>query len=306
MSPNILCIPRYTLPAFSGFHPHDHAHNIGALLTSHPEEPNHAVFIPRDQAETSEDFVQILPYVLLVCGADIFIYSRNKKGGEERLHGKLSVGVGGHIEQQDHEEPLMAYLYGTMREIQEETGLEIPLAALQNTVLGLLHDPSTPVGRVHLGVLHALHISVDQMAAVLAHSEESMSDPRFTSIADFIESRNEDASTFGMFDGLEPWSQYALTHLWTLMNKPKPWEDAEALKRLRYLNLAACEVGRASAELLLQSKGPQWRIATENLENAIGGLTCMLGRSVGREFNAENTSRAHVALESQLASTQPS
>jgi len=304
---NILVVPRYEFErcgVFHGFCQAGQNHNIGRYLTSHPDEPRLASFMPRDQAETDERFLQVIPYCLLIHGQDIFIYSRNKKGGEDRLHEKLSMGVGGHINDGDHaDDPLLAYLEGTVRELQEEVGIEIPIQAIGGTVLGLLHDDESPVGRVHLGILHALHVSGPQMATVLACAEESMSEPRLTNI--------QELATGEEFELLENWSQWALTHLVSLMSRPKPWESADTIKSLQYLNLAACEVGRASAELLLQSKGPHWMVARENLTNAAGGFTAALERLVTIGVLSQSLVDAAAEefesqMKSQLASTQQS
>lgn len=78
---------------------------------------------------------------------------RLKKGGEPRLHGKLSIGVGGHInppdvKQDSNEKDLIAA--GAWRELSEEIHIqgEAPVR-----VVGLVNDESNPVGSVHLGVV---------------------------------------------------------------------------------------------------------------------------------------------------------
>lgn len=290
----ILCIHHSSFNKFHGFVSHSDEHNIGKYLTQHPKEPNLAHFMPRWAAENCPDNLQVIPYILFVCGSDIFVYSRNKKGGEARLHEKLSVGVGGHIEADDHaEEPIMAYLHGALREIQEEVGLEIPIQALQGTVQGLLHDSETPVGRVHLGVLHILHISPEQAATVLEKAEDTMTRPRFTPIRELHD------WMFGEgLDGnqMEPWSRWALCHLVTLISKPTPWETPAVLERLRMLNLIACEVARSSAELLMQTSGRHWLVARENLETALGGLTTVL-TSCCTNQDLDNGSIAHKGRE---------
>ena len=54
-------------------------------------------FIPRPDAENDPGYKQIIPYVVLRRGDKIFMTRRLKKGGEARLHGLMSIGVGGHI-----------------------------------------------------------------------------------------------------------------------------------------------------------------------------------------------------------------
>ena len=50
-------------------------------------------FIPRPDAENDPGYKQIIPYVVLRRGDEIFMTRRLKKGGEARLHGLMSIGV---------------------------------------------------------------------------------------------------------------------------------------------------------------------------------------------------------------------
>ena len=56
---------------------------------------NEHEYMPRAEAEGQPAFKQIIPYVILRQGDKIFVTRRLNKGGEARLHGKISIGVGG-------------------------------------------------------------------------------------------------------------------------------------------------------------------------------------------------------------------
>ena len=58
---------------------------------------DHHTFLPREQAEYDNTVRQIIPYVILRRGRHYFLLRRLKKQTETRLHEKLSLGVGGHI-----------------------------------------------------------------------------------------------------------------------------------------------------------------------------------------------------------------
>jgi len=78
----------------------------------------------------------------------VFLMHRTDAGGDPRLHGKGSIGVGGHLNPvDDGEDPLMA---GLRREWTEE--LEADWDP-EFRLVGLLNDDSNPVGAVHLGVV---------------------------------------------------------------------------------------------------------------------------------------------------------
>jgi len=60
------------------------------------------VYRNRSEAENDRRYKQLIPYVLLICNDQILRYRRGKGGQETRLHGLYSVGVGGHISDEDH------------------------------------------------------------------------------------------------------------------------------------------------------------------------------------------------------------
>jgi predicted NUDIX family phosphoesterase len=108
------------------------------------------VFIPRPEAEKSPQFKQIIPYVVLRSGAEFFLLRRTPKQTEKRLHDKLSLGIGGHIN------PGHDLLAGLHKELEEEVAIDDPF---ELTFAGILNDDSTDVGRVHLGVVYMLETS---------------------------------------------------------------------------------------------------------------------------------------------------
>jgi len=113
------------------------------------------LFIPRNQAEQDESFRQIIPYVVMRNNGQILLLLRTSKQGEKRLHDKYSLGVGGHINNSDAQKPWDAFLKGMKREITEEVDAEIHSIEY----IGIINDTSTPVSRVHLGLLYVAEVS---------------------------------------------------------------------------------------------------------------------------------------------------
>jgi predicted NUDIX family phosphoesterase len=113
-------------------------------------------FIPRAWAEDDPTYKQIIPYVLMTDGERYVSYVRGKRAGEQRLVGRRSIGIGGHINPND-DLPLFdsgyrrAYQAAVEREVAEEIVLE---GTHTDRVVALLNDDSTAVGRVHLGIVH--------------------------------------------------------------------------------------------------------------------------------------------------------
>ena len=120
-------------------------------------------FVERERAERTLAWKQIIPYTLVVRpdGDDlgVLLLRRLTGGGEARLHDKLSIGVGGHINPEDLDASRTAKARrrctglleaGSRRELAEELLLEGDVT-LQR--VGLINDDSHPVGAVHAGLV---------------------------------------------------------------------------------------------------------------------------------------------------------
>ena len=115
-------------------------------------------FIPRAAAENDPAHKQIIPYAIIACGDRVLHYVRGKKAGEQRLVAKGSIGIGGHMN--DEDESLFAldekaYRAGVEREVSEEIKIE---TNFEDRIVALLNDDTTEVGRVHLGIVHLFRL----------------------------------------------------------------------------------------------------------------------------------------------------
>ena len=101
---------------------------------------------PRAAMEIDPAFKQIIPYLVLRDGQRYFLMQRTAAGGDARLHGRYSIGVGGHLNPGDG-----GLLGGLRREWDEELVADfVP----EFRLLALLNDDTTPVGAVHLGAVY--------------------------------------------------------------------------------------------------------------------------------------------------------
>jgi predicted NUDIX family phosphoesterase len=166
-------------------------------------EPAHLRYLPRSQAEEDPGFKQLIPYVVLRWGDQVFHYTRGKAGTEARLRSLRSLGVGGHICKEDAGTSAEPYRAGLMRELAEEVVVDSPY---QEHILGLINDDRTPVGRVHLGVVHLLDLREPRVA----RREDALADCGF---APLEELRRQRAA-------FETWSQFLLDGDW--LNRPSP------------------------------------------------------------------------------------
>lgn len=118
-------------------------------------DPAMTCWRPRDEMETDPSYKQLIPYCLFRHQERYFTYRRGSGQGEGRLHGKRSVGVGGHISTDDDRQGSTAYLEGLRREIEEEVILGV---AAEPRLIGLINDDSNDVGKVHLGLVHLFEL----------------------------------------------------------------------------------------------------------------------------------------------------
>jgi predicted NUDIX family phosphoesterase len=109
------------------------------------------VFVDRPAAEVDPGYKQIIPYaVIRRPGGHFFLLQRKSTQSEQRLHNKLSIGVGGHINPSEAASGGDLIREGLTREISEELYIA---PGYEAHLIGLINDDTTDVGRVHLGLL---------------------------------------------------------------------------------------------------------------------------------------------------------
>lgn len=145
----ILTIPRDRLPPLP---------EAGAWRADVLEWLGHGQWCERAIAEHDESRLQPVVYLVLRdCAGAAWCYART--GGDARLHGRWSCGIGGHVDQADLEpggqlsdSPVCAL----RREIAEELGpaTEQHFAAWPAAPEALIYESLSAVGRVHLGLLY--------------------------------------------------------------------------------------------------------------------------------------------------------
>jgi predicted NUDIX family phosphoesterase len=147
MIERVLVLPRLEVPGGTDFRGLRAAGPAG-LEDLRGAVSAHATYLARPQAEDDPTHKQLIPYVVVRDDERVFLMQRTDAGGDARLHGKASIGVGGHLNPVDDGDD--ALLAGLRREWDEEleAGWEPDFE-----LVGFLNDDTNPVGAVHLGVV---------------------------------------------------------------------------------------------------------------------------------------------------------
>jgi predicted NUDIX family phosphoesterase len=163
---------------------------LGALLV-----PELMDYRPRSEVEEDPSLKQLIPYVVFRCANDVFCYTRGKTQGEVRLHRLRSLGVGGHVSEDDAQgqKSREAYESALWRELDEEVEIASPG---HMRLVGLINDDATAVGQVHLGVVHLYELDRPEVVP----REEGLAAAEFLGIRTIWTIRQE----------FETWSQICI------------------------------------------------------------------------------------------------
>ena len=167
-------------------------------------DPANNYFLARDDTEEDPSHKQIIPYAIFKHGDRFLHYVRGGGSGEKRLAAKGSIGIGGHINQEDFDAQAHldkdTYTIGVEREIDEELNIE---GGHTQRIVALINDETNPVGQVHLGVVHLFELETDRVTS----NEDNITELEFFTIEELQARR----------DRLETWSQSCLDGLSTLL-----------------------------------------------------------------------------------------
>lgn len=156
-------------------------------------DPDRLHYLSRGQAEDDPSFKQIIPYVVLKWRDQLFNYVRGKRTSETRLQALRSIGVGGHINPGDASLFDSPYREAMLRELSEEVRID---TTYEDSCIGLINDDSTPVGQVHLGIVHLFELAEPRVE----RREQGLTRAGFNPIAELRQARDE----------FETWSRFVL------------------------------------------------------------------------------------------------
>jgi predicted NUDIX family phosphoesterase len=169
---------------------------------------SHGEFCERSSVETNPSFRQLIPYIVCFNGEGLFVYQRSSEGQESRLHSKYSLGVGGHINENDRQiTSIDTIKTAIVREMREE--LDLTTLPDQYYPIGFLSDPSTgAIGEVHFGIVY--------LYPYLFHIKLKLGETHIL-VNRHIISLYDIQTLYG---SLEDWSRYCYDHLLEISTPP--------------------------------------------------------------------------------------
>ncbi len=109
----------------------------------------------RYDCENDESLLQPIPYVVIFRDNEVFLYKRAKGKehyGDERLFNKFSIGVGGHIKQEDAPD----YAGNCIKREVHSEEIKFEKEVSEPVIIGTLLAQEKPVDRVHFGLVYAI------------------------------------------------------------------------------------------------------------------------------------------------------
>ena len=150
-------------------------------------------FLPRSQMEVDPAYKQIIPYLIFAHQDRYFLMQRTSSSGEKRLHNKFTLGIGGHIRQEDLTND--SIFEWARREFHEEVNYH---DACTIEPLGIINDDSNAVGQVHVGFIFLLKGETSNISV-----NEELKSGTLVSL--------EECKAHGA--AMETWSQYVIDFL---------------------------------------------------------------------------------------------
>lgn len=154
---------------------------------------NNSVFIPRGQAEVDPNFKQIIPYLIFNFADQLFLMRRSKEASEKRLADKFSLGIGGHLRQEDLTGDDI-FLWA-QREFTEEVEFK---SSVNPKLIGLINDDTNSVGQVHTGIVWMVQANSPEISV-----KEELASGNLVTLSECQ----------SVYEQLESWSQIVVDHL---------------------------------------------------------------------------------------------
>ena len=118
-------------------------------------------WVMRPAVEKNPFYKQLIPYVILQTFDGLYTACYRRNGSESRLHSLWSVGIGGHINEDDCPTGDMSLAAIIAHGMERELGEEFQSLPPKRPPVfhGVINEEKTAVGNVHIGLVYRIHVS---------------------------------------------------------------------------------------------------------------------------------------------------
>lgn len=157
------------------------------------------IFHKRSELEEDPAYKQLIPYGIISAEDSYFLFRRTSGQTEKRLHNKLTLGVGGHMNPGETDKTGEQYIISELkRELFEEVKFSDTCSIKRIAFIGFVNDDSIRVGRMHIGLVYNIQISNKDISI---KETEKMT-------AEWIDKQG----LMQVYEGLESWSRFAFDY----------------------------------------------------------------------------------------------
>lgn len=134
--------------------------------------------LPRSVCETDTNYLQVIPYIVVVFNNNILTYRRGRAGAESRLFDLHSFGFGGHIDELPKENESFKELIAreAARELKEELGIDVEISEEDMGMTSVVYTDATAVNEVHLGLVFCVQLTEASVKTVDGCAEQGVID----------------------------------------------------------------------------------------------------------------------------------
>jgi len=118
------------------------------------------LFKKRSELEEDPAYKQMIPYAIISHKESILLFKRTSGQAEKRLHDKLHIGIGGHMNPGHLMEQNQLYVVDELtRELFEELNFSEDCSIQRIDFIGFINDDTIRVGLMHIGLFYMIQVS---------------------------------------------------------------------------------------------------------------------------------------------------
>jgi len=126
---------------------------------------NECEFISREEAETSPEWKQVVPYFIFLNDNHVLTHLSDD-GGEKEYFGFRAIGLGESIESSGEISTSEAYFTVAASRLHEKAMLQLDYKDMNSSFIGIVNDDTDEFGVARVGFVHLIMLNENERAAI--------------------------------------------------------------------------------------------------------------------------------------------